>query len=89
MPMPQMPKEFSFKYVMWVLWCNAVTVLVTIQGVLAAITLDPTLMSHVIFHWVSIGNALLVIVLAQIERRGPKVEDQDSAPLVQQPEMKK
>ena len=88
MPMPQMPKDFSFRYVLWFVWCNMVSALAMAQGVLAALTLDPTLMSHDVFHWISLANAVLILVLAQIKRTGPKA-DGGSDPLVNQQEMKK
>jgi hypothetical protein len=77
--MPPVPANFSFKYVMWFIWCNAVTILTTIQGVLAAITLDPTTIDHNVYHWIVISNAVLVVVLAQITRNKPSATDDAAA----------
>lgn len=68
---PPIPANFGVKYVLWFLWCHAITVLMIVQAVLSAITLDPTLVSHEIFHWILIGNAVLCAVLAQINRKNP------------------
>ena len=68
MPLPPIPANFGIKYIAWVIWANAVTVLMLMQGVFAALTLDPTLVSHDTFHWLLIANAVLCAILAQIKR---------------------
>jgi hypothetical protein len=65
------PAYFSFRYVIWLAWTNALTILMTIQGIVAAITLDPTLVSHGALHWYLIANAVLSVIIAQIKRNYP------------------
>jgi hypothetical protein len=65
------PSYFGFRYVLWWLWSHAITVLMLVQGGVSALTLDPTLVSHTVFHWLLIGNAVLVAALAQIRRDTP------------------
>jgi hypothetical protein len=62
------PAYFSFRYVVWLGWSNAITILATLQAVFATITLDPTLMSPTAFHWCSIANLIFIVVVAQIKR---------------------
>lgn len=77
-----MPGDFGWKYVLWTVWLGwiyfwkwvwsqAITILMVVQGTLAAITLDPTLIPHETFHWLLLGNAVLCAVLAQIKRTHP------------------
>lgn len=61
------PAYFSCRYVGWFLWSNAITGLMIVQGVFAALTLDPTLIPHDVFHWLLIGNAVLTGVIAQVK----------------------
>lgn len=72
---PPMPSNFGFKYAMWFLWCNAITVLMMVQAAFTALTLDPTLISHNAFHWILIVNAVLCATLAQIKRTNPHSKD--------------
>jgi hypothetical protein len=71
---PPMPANFGFKYIMWFLWSNAITILMTVQAGFTALTLDPTLIGHVTFHWILISNAVIVAALANIKRNSPPPE---------------
>lgn len=65
------PAYFSFRYVLWLCWTNAITILSVVQGIAAALTLDPTAVSHAVFHWCLIANSVLCVVIAQIKRNAP------------------
>jgi hypothetical protein len=79
-----MPSDFGWKYMVWTAWsglvyilkwawANAITILMLVQGVLATLTLDPTLIPHDTFHYILIANAVLCAVLAQIKRPHPSL----------------
>jgi hypothetical protein len=70
-PIPPMPSNFSFRYVMWYLWCNAITILMIAQSAFSALTLDPTLVSHNTFHWILIGNSVLTATIAIAKKNNP------------------
>jgi hypothetical protein len=69
--MPPIPSNFGVRYVMWFLWCNAITALMITQAAFATLTLDPTLIPHNLTHWMLVGNAVLCAALAQIKRNTP------------------
>jgi hypothetical protein len=66
-----MPANFGWRYVLWFTWSHAITVLMVLQAIFATLTLDPTLVSHDVFHWLLITNAVLCAVLAQVKRDNP------------------
>jgi hypothetical protein len=66
-----MPANFGWRYVLWFLWSHAITVLMITQAIFSTLTLDPTLVSHDVFHWMLIINAVLCAVLAQVKRDHP------------------
>jgi hypothetical protein len=68
---PYFTVGFVLRYILWFCWTKAVSILQTVQAVVAAITLDPTLVSHGTFHWFLIGNSVLCVILAQIDRKSP------------------
>jgi hypothetical protein len=70
-PDPQMPRDFGWRYVAWLAWSNAISILATLQAIFAAITLDPTLVSHQAFHVISIANLVLLVVIAQLKKNNP------------------
>jgi hypothetical protein len=65
------PAYFSFRYVLWFMWSHAITLLMTVQVIFSALTIDPNAFSHTTFHWLLIINSVLVAVLAQIRRDNP------------------
>lgn len=65
------PRDFGWRYVAWFAWDNAVSILSTMQAVFQAVTLDPTLVSHNTVHWLSIGNLVLIVLIAQIKKNSP------------------
>ena len=84
------PKDFGWRYILWNIWCGwvfavkwlwakAITIMMIVQAVFSVLTLDPaqTLISHEAFHWCSIGNAVLCIVLAQIKRDTPVLKPKE------------
>ena len=89
-PIPDVPKNFGIKYVAWVLcwflWSNAISVLSVLGAVFTAITLDPTMVSHDVFHYILLGNFALTAILAQINRKRPS--NSDPSPLSKPPESK-
>ncbi len=80
-----MPKDFGWRYILWTcwqgwvfawkwIWAQAITILMMAQGIAAAITLDPTLVSHDELHYWLIGNAVMCAILAQIKREKPTLK---------------
>lgn len=67
------PPNFGWRYILWAIWSNAITILMIAQTIFATITLDPTLVSHDAAHWILIGNAITAAVLAQIKRNNPPI----------------
>jgi len=65
------PHYFSFRYVVWFLWSNAITGLAILQGVLAGLMLDQELFSHQTFRYIVLGNAILTATVAQVKRNNP------------------
>jgi hypothetical protein len=78
------PAYFSWRYIFWLLWANAITVLNTIQAVVATLTLDPTLIPHDTLHYLLIANCILCVVVAQLKKNNPPgpppMKDQSSLP---------
>ena len=68
------PPYFGLRYILWFIWSNLITGLMILQGVFAAITLDPTLVPHDMFHYLLVINAVLCAVLAQVKRNNPPPE---------------
>jgi len=68
---PPIPTNFGPRYIAWWMWCNAISLLASIQAVFAGITLDPTLVDHQTFHVISICNLALIIVIAQVKKSNP------------------
>jgi len=81
---PPIPTNFGLRYILWVAWWNfyrgtgitlsfiwahAITILSIISAIFAAITLDPTVVDHDVFHYILIGQMVLTAILAQINRR--------------------
>jgi hypothetical protein len=92
-----MPRDFGWRYIGWLAWCNAITILSTLQGVFAAVLLvvdvpdDPhPMLSHTAVRVIFLINAVLTALVAQIKRNnppGPPPSKAPSVPLVQpQPE---
>lgn len=71
-PLDPVPSYFSFRYIGWFIWSHLITGLMIVQGVFAALTLDPTMVSHATFHWLLIGNAVLCAILANVNRKPPE-----------------
>lgn len=82
-PLPDIPPNFGFRYILWAAWWNfyrgtgfvltfawrnAITILSILSAIFAAITLDPTVVAHDVFHYILIGQMVLTAILAQIKR---------------------
>lgn len=65
------PAYFGLRYVLWFMWSNAITLLMTLQVIVSTLALDPTLLPDKVTHWMLIANAVLVAILAQIRRDRP------------------
>ena len=68
---PPMPQDFGLRYIGWVLWCNVLTILAALQAIFTAITMDPTIVDPHTFHYISIANLVLIVVLAQLKKSNP------------------
>jgi hypothetical protein len=65
------PTYFGWRYILWLIWSNLITGLMTLQAIFAALTLNPDLVPHNVFHWILISNAVLCVAVAQIKQRTP------------------
>jgi hypothetical protein len=65
------PAYFGWRYIFFWVWSHMITVLMIVQAAFTTLTLDPTLVSHNVFHGLLIANAVLVSILAQINRQMP------------------
>jgi hypothetical protein len=80
---PPIPKDFGFRYIAWYAWANAITILMILQAIFAALLLiadnpaDPEhpltgpLIPHTVSRGIILANAILCAVLAQIKRSPP------------------
>ena len=68
------PSYFSFRYIAWVAWSNAITIMAMLQAIFQAITLDPTLLPHEVVHWATIVSLILTIIVAQMKKNNPPGE---------------
>lgn len=84
-----MPRDFGLRWILWWGWCNAISILTTFQAVLAAVTLDPSLLPHDLVHYAMIANCVLTIVIAQTKKNSPPppppVQGQAYSTLIKQP----
>ena len=74
-----MPKDFGLKWVLWMAWSNAITILAVIQGAFASILLlsddgPDAMITHAQFRSAALINAVLVGILARIDRKRPSQE---------------
>jgi hypothetical protein len=68
------PKWFNVRYIFWMVWSNAITILGGIQAALAALlaaTMDSAHppISHEATLWITALNAGLIVILANINRK--------------------
>lgn len=64
------PRDFGWRYGLWFLWSNMLTILLTAQAIFLQLTLDSTL-SRATIHWLLTGVNCLGIVIAQIKANRP------------------
>lgn len=69
---------YMFRYVLWWLWSNPVSVLGTLQIIFQTLTLPdpntgnpPVQLSHAAIHWIAIANLILLVIIAQVRKRLP------------------
>lgn len=65
-----MPRYFGWRYIWWLAYTNALTILATLQLIFLQFTMDDTL-SRPVVHWLLSGANILGIVIAQIKRNHP------------------
>ena len=70
------PRDFGWRYILWMIWSNAITILAALQGIFASVLLvsdDPTnpMLPHTWVRWIVLGNAILTGVIAQVKRNSP------------------
>ena len=72
-----MPRDFGWRYIGWLAWTNAITILSVIQGAFASALLvvdaDPAhpMVPIKVVQIIVIGNAVLTGIVAQIKRNNP------------------
>ena len=70
------PSYFGLRYILWLAWCNAITLLAVAQAALASVMLvsddgaDP-LFTHAQFRYIILANAILTAVVAQTKKSNP------------------
>lgn len=70
------PAYFGFRYIVWLAWCNAITLLAIAQAALASVMLasddgpDP-LFTHAQFRYIILANAILTAIVAQAKKSNP------------------
>lgn len=69
------PAYFSLRYVVWMLWCNAVTLIAASQSTISLLVAmqDPAhpTFSHDVFVNLTIAHAVLTGVVAQVKKNSP------------------
>ncbi len=70
------PRDFGWRYILWMIWSNAITILAALQGIFVSVLLvsdDPTnpMLPHYVVRWIVLGNAVLTGVVAQLKRNSP------------------
>ena len=68
------PSYFTFKYMwrytVWLIWSNPLTIFLTIQSIFLQLTMDTT-MSRPVVHWSLTGANMLGILIAQLKKNNP------------------
>jgi hypothetical protein len=60
-----------WRYVLWVIWSNLITLLQVLQLAVAALMISSEVFTHTQFRVIVIVNALLSAFVAQIKRNKP------------------
>lgn len=66
-----MPHDFGWRWLVWLLWSNILTVLLTIQAIFLQLTLDPESLPRNWVHRVLQAANIIGIVVAQVKRNNP------------------
>ena len=72
----EMPRDFGLRWLLWMAYCNAVTILAILQGIFASLLLvadDPNnpILSHNAFRYIVLSNAILTGLVAQLKKNHP------------------
>ena len=70
-PAPQMPRDFGWRWIAWIAWCNAISILSTSQAIFAALALDSDSFSPHAIRGYMIANAVLTVIVSQIKKNRP------------------
>lgn len=65
------PRDWGWRYITWLIWCNAITILAVAQGVFATLALASDMFSHTTIRVYMVANAILSALIAQIKRNNP------------------
>ena len=91
-PDDPVPAYFTWRYLLWLCWTNAITLLATLQGLFSILLLeageDPSFLTHTQIRWIYFANAALLFIVAQAKKQNPPGPPPMKAPLTQQPESK-
>lgn len=83
--MDDMPRDFGFRYIAWLAWSNAITVLGTLQAIVSLLVMgDKSLFTDNQFHELLFANAVLTIIVAQLKKNNPPGPPPTKAPLPEQ-----
>jgi hypothetical protein len=66
----RMPRSFGWRYILWLAWSNALTILLSIQAIFLQLTIDSEI-PRVWTHHLLTAADVLGIVAAQIKRNVP------------------
>lgn len=65
------PRDFGWRYILWQIWCNALTLVGIAQATFASLALMSDMFSHDTIRWYMVASAVLSIVIAQIKKSNP------------------
>jgi hypothetical protein len=65
------PKDWGWRYVLWAIWSNMITILAIIQGTIAYLMLEQDIFTHQTFRSIVIVNAALTGIVAQFKKNVP------------------
>ena len=61
----------NWRLIWWALWSNMITLLATVQTIIAALMLEQDVFSHETFRKIVIANAILTAIVAQVKKNKP------------------
>ena len=63
--------RYVFRYIMWIIYTNPVTILSSLQALFQALTLNDTMFSKQVDHGIAIAALILTIFVAQVKKNSP------------------